>query len=83
MSAFAERFAEMRPRILPRAGGGWLAANQPGAPLTLGVTGKTAEEAAERFAVAVAKWSALLDVTDTERRNVVSESSGHTERDQA
>lgn len=75
MTSFHDRFANMRPRILPRAGGGWLAASQDGAPIAIGVWGNTTEEARERFTAAVETWSALLLVSDSERTGDVSDTT--------
>ena len=58
-----ERFGRVEPRLVERACGGWLAVSEPGAFLRVGVEGRTADEARERFRLEVLAWAALWDDT--------------------
>ena len=55
----ANRFAEVRPRLLRRLCGGWLAVSEDGSALLIGVEGATEEEARQRFAEALVRWGLL------------------------
>lgn len=67
MTTFSEGLDHIEPRLLRLDSGGWMAVSEPGAPLALGVTGKTADSARERFAAALRAWIALLDEPVIER----------------
>lgn len=51
----------IRPEIVERSCGGWLAHAPAGAVLTIGVTAESEGEARQRFGEALALWRALLD----------------------
>ena len=61
MMAFSDRFGRVPAQVIERAGGGWLAVSAPGAVLRIGVEGFTREEAEQRFAAAVARWTRRAD----------------------
>jgi hypothetical protein len=60
-------FDDERPRLLPRAGGGWLAVSQDGAQFPIGVTGETPEKALDLYRAELAEWRKLLTVSGPER----------------
>ena len=59
------------PRVILRATGGWLAVSEPGAFLSIGVTGTSEDDARERFAWAVHEWTMLLDRRDMDTEQIV------------
>ena len=48
------------PRLIERRCGGWLAVSNSTAPLKIGVTADTEEQAREAFGQAVREWEAIL-----------------------
>lgn len=61
MSTSCERFGQIKAALVRRENGGWLAVSEEGAPLRIGVTASSADEARSRFAWAIHEWSILLD----------------------
>lgn len=55
------RLADMEPMVTARECGGWLATAPRWAPLQIGTTGESEEDARERFHKAVTAWSATLE----------------------
>jgi hypothetical protein len=55
------RIGEIKPRLLPRECGGWLAVSPVWARFSIGVTGATEEEAQDRFRSEFAIWVSLVD----------------------
>ena len=51
----------IRPVLIERTRGGWLAVSQAGSELRIGVVGDTEKQARQRFADALKKWAKLLD----------------------
>lgn len=51
----------VKPRVVKRECGGWLAVSPQDAPMHLGETGATQEEAVRRFQLAWKRWSETLD----------------------
>lgn len=60
------------PQVLERACGGYLAISAPGAVLRIGADGRTEEEARQRFAELVRRWS----VARNAERALLASSSG-------
>jgi len=58
-----ERITEVRPQILPRACGGWLAVSPRLARFSIGVTAATEKEAEELFRFEFARWVSIVDDT--------------------
>jgi hypothetical protein len=51
----------VEPKLVRRAGNlGWLAISQSPATVKIAVFGRTEDDAAENFAVALARWTRLL-----------------------
>ncbi len=57
--------AEIRPDMIRRTGGGWLAVAPKGAVLTIGVTAPTEEEAREKFCSVFRRWLEILSSENT------------------
>ena len=57
------RIEDVKPQVLPRACGGWLAISPKWARFSIGVAGVTEEEAREAFRVAFARWVTIVDDT--------------------
>jgi predicted RNase H-like HicB family nuclease len=58
---------EIRPRLIERECGGWLAVSPPEAALQIGVTGKSEAEAVRAYTQALRLWTAAL-LDEPERR---------------
>ena len=56
---------DIRPDLVRRTTGGWLAVAPKGAKFPIGVTAPTAEEAKERFRSAYEGWLLLLTPENT------------------
>jgi hypothetical protein len=56
-----EEIKSVQPHLRPRANGGFLAVSPPGAPLSIGVAGRTEDEARERFEAERAEWIKLAE----------------------
>jgi hypothetical protein len=52
---------EIRPDLIRRTGGGWLAVAPDRALLSLGVTAATKEEASEKFCFVYQRWIEILE----------------------
>ena len=61
MTTSTDRFSNIQPRVLRLANGDYLAVSEAGAPLTLGMPGKTADLAREAFTATLQKWSVWFD----------------------
>ena len=59
MDASATGGSEIRPRLLRRLSGGWLAVSPEGSSIHIGVEGSSPEEAEERFNVEWRAWEIL------------------------
>ena len=55
-----EDIAEIRPIIMQRACGGWLAVSPKWSPLRIGALAGTKLEAAEAFRRALSRWAEVL-----------------------
>ena len=56
----------VKPVLMERHCGGWLAITPRGWPLAIGVTGDTEEEARRAFDAALERWSRIPYITDGE-----------------
>lgn len=54
---------DVRPRLLPRECGGWLAVSPVWARFSLGVVAPTEQEAREKFDSVFKHWVSMLDDT--------------------
>jgi hypothetical protein len=54
------RLAEIKPQVIRRACGGWLAATPHNAGLSMGVTAPTEDEARETFGYVLARWLEII-----------------------
>lgn len=57
----AGMFAQIRPKLVERSCGGWLAISEPWASLKIGVAAATVEEATRRFESELAVWGKLFE----------------------
>jgi len=71
MIASSDRFGQIEPRLVRRQMGGWLAVSPSGAPLTIGVEAASVDEARSLFAVALRRWTVLLDEQAREQDTTV------------
>lgn len=55
------RIMDLKPQVLPRACGGWLAISPKWGRFSIGVTGGTEDEAREAFRLAFARWVTIVD----------------------
>lgn len=60
MSAIIERITDIRPELIRRRSGGWLAVSPRGAGLCLGVTAPTEAEAREKFGFTFSRWLEII-----------------------
>ena len=60
MDSINSDYCQIRPNVVPRDCGGWLATAPKWSPLRIGVTAATEAEAREDFRTALEHWSALL-----------------------
>jgi len=51
---------EIRPDLMRRTGGGWLAVAPKGGVFSIGVTAPTANEAREKFSSVIRRWVEIL-----------------------
>ncbi len=65
MNRIVENKIEMRPDLVRRTGGGWLAVAPNGAFLSIGVTALTQEEAIEKFCFVYHRWIEILATVPT------------------
>jgi hypothetical protein len=65
MNVPVEKIDEIRPDIVRRTGGGWLAIAPRGAVLSLGVTASTEEEARHKFRSVYGRWVEILATNET------------------
>ena len=61
MESFRERFAAIKPTIIPCASGKILAVSPAREPLRVGIVGNDEAQAREKFAVEVQAWALILD----------------------
>jgi hypothetical protein len=61
MNARHEKDENIRPDLIRRTGGGWLAVAPTGSFLSIGVTAQTQEEAVEKFRTVFSRWVEILD----------------------
>lgn len=52
---------QVAPELSKRRSGGWIAVSGQGAPIKIGVTASTEEEARASFNQAVGEWEAILN----------------------
>lgn len=57
---------EIRPKIIQRAMGGWLAVSPSNSGLSIGVDGATEKEAIARFRSEFSRWLEILSLKDKE-----------------
>jgi hypothetical protein len=55
------RFAQVKPKLVERACGGWLAISEPYATLKIGVVAPTEIEATRRFEAELLVWGRLFE----------------------
>lgn len=60
MNGFVESGNEIRPDLIRRTGGGWLAVAPSEAVFSIGVTAPTQEEAAAKFCSVYRRWIEIL-----------------------
>lgn len=60
MNFDVEKIGEVRPNLVRRTGGGWLAVAPSGANLSVGVTAPTEEEARLKFRSVLGRWIKIL-----------------------
>jgi hypothetical protein len=53
---------DVRPKIILRAVGGWLAVSPPGARFKIGVMAETEEEAGRLFHAAWRRWDEIIEM---------------------
>lgn len=56
-----EQITATAPKLIERTCGGWLAVSAPDAPLKIGVTADTAENARTAFDRAILEWQMILE----------------------
>lgn len=61
-------YSDIRPELIERERGGWLAVSGPGSELRIGTVGETADQAADRFDEALAEWARLAAAPDSQPR---------------
>lgn len=61
MNVSVDREVEIRPNLIRRTGGGWLAVAPTGAVFSLGVTAATEEEARAKFRSVYSRWIEILE----------------------
>ncbi len=71
MSSSSDRFARIEPQLIRRENGGWLAVTPIDAPVPIGVTAWSADEARNQFVRALREWAALLDTQTQDATNFV------------
>jgi hypothetical protein len=59
--SFTDGLSQVKPRLIARQTGGWLAISEPGSVLSIGVTAETEDVALARFALALKEWVVILD----------------------
>ena len=69
MTPEAARLAGIRPKVIRRACGGWLAATPNNAGISIGVTAATEVEARDNFGYVLARW--LEIIFDTKSTKVI------------
>jgi len=60
MTANLAVISEVKPVLIRRACGGWLAKSPRGACFSMGVTAATEEEAREKFSYAFQRWLEII-----------------------
>jgi hypothetical protein len=60
MNASDQAIRNIRPDLRKRECGGWIAVTPASAPLSIGVTASTEDDARKQFAEAAAGWAELL-----------------------
>ena len=63
MDAKIQRIDEVRPRLIRRATGGWLAVSPDWARFLIGITADTESEAIDQFRASYARWVSIADDT--------------------
>jgi hypothetical protein len=61
---------EIRPKLIQRASGGWLAVSSSNCSLSIGVDASSKEEAIELFRSEFSRWLEILSLKDNETLNV-------------
>lgn len=69
MNASVDIQGEIRPNLIRRTGGGWLAVAPSEAVLSLGVTAATEEEARAKFSSVYSRWIEILETGTKEAAN--------------
>lgn len=64
---------EIRPRLIQRKIGGWLATSPPSSGITIGVDAPTKEEAIERFRSMFSRWLEILSLNQEKVLDVPKE----------
>jgi hypothetical protein len=60
MAQFDENTESIRPDLIRRTGGGWLAVSPKEAKISIAVTASSNVDAAEKFKSVYARWTELL-----------------------
>jgi hypothetical protein len=60
MAADPEGITQIRPEVVRRRSGGWLATCPRGATLCVGVTALTEDEARKKFGFTVSRWFEII-----------------------
>ncbi len=65
MDFLTEKWSAIRPRLIERACGGWLAISPADAGLRIGVTAQTEQEARDKFMEMFVEWKRSIEVDST------------------
>jgi hypothetical protein len=65
MDAAIENAAEIRPDLIRRTSGGWLAVSPSTAKIRIGATAATENEAVEKFRFVYSRWIEILNSEGT------------------
>lgn len=60
-------YLDVRPRLIERSRGGWLAVSEEDSHLRIGVEGQTEKEAVANFTKALHEWERLRALPDPDR----------------
>lgn len=63
MDTIESRIGQIKPRLMPREGGGWLAVSPGWARFSVGVVAPTENEAIHKFCTVYGRWVSIVDDT--------------------
>lgn len=69
MNVYVDNQSEIRPNLIRRTGGGWLAVAPTEAIISIGVTAATEEEARAKFGSVYSRWIEILETGNKEAAN--------------